>query len=212
MQPIISKPSGVQPGKLEATLKQLDAGTLKDIPAKSNITVEGTAMTPAQIDKQIQGYLTTIDAVAPAKQAYQTAVATRMGITVEAQDFCNSLKTAVITLLGKQSAQLADFGIKPAKAETTTTAAAMVASAKRTLTRQLRGTTSKKQKLSLKAGVVNPAVTVGTDGKVSIASATAAPASGSSPTSTSSTPAAGSAASTSTSTSGASSSTGTPAA
>jgi hypothetical protein len=208
MLPIISKPNGVSPGKLETTLKQLDAGTLKDIPAKSNITVEGTAMTPAQIDTKIKGYLTTIDAVALAKQAYQTAVATRKGITVEAQDFCNSLKTAVIALLGKQSAQLADFGIKPAKAKTTTTAAAMVASAKRTLTRQLRGTTSKKQKQSVKAGVVNPAVTIGTDGKVSVAASTVAPPSGSASTST--TPAAGSAANTSTS--GASGPTGTPAA
>lgn len=210
MQPIISKPNGVSPGKLETTLKQLDAGTLKDIPAKTSIMVAGTAMNPAQIDTKIQGFLTTIDAVAPAKQAYQTAVANRKAITVAAQTFCDALKTAVISLLGKQSAQLADFGIKPAKAKITTVAAAMVASAKRALTRQLRGTTSKKQKQSVKAGVVNPAVTIGTDGKVSVAASAVAPPSGSASTNTSSTPAAGSAASSSTS--GASGPTGTPAA
>jgi hypothetical protein len=180
MNNIITKPNGVSPGRLETTLKTLDAGTLKDFPAKTSIMIAGTAMTPAQIDTTIQGYLATIDAVAPAKQAYQKAVANRKAITVAAQTFCDALKTAVIALLGKQSAQLADFGLKPAKAKVITGAAMVTAAAKAKLTKTLRGTTSKKQKQTLVAGVSSATVTVA-NGAVS---ATLAPPSGSNASST----------------------------
>ena len=59
---ISSQPKAVAPGKLEQELTAIDAGVLKDIPAKTAIALDGTPLTAAQIDSKLKGYLETIQA------------------------------------------------------------------------------------------------------------------------------------------------------
>jgi hypothetical protein len=69
--------------------------------------------------------------------------------------------------------QLADFGLTPAKAAVTKTSAERaIIAAKAKLTRQARGTTSKKQKAAIKPGVGLPAVGITPTGASAPASTT----------------------------------------
>jgi hypothetical protein len=80
MATIATQSSGVKASALETNLTEMDAGVLKDIPAKTAVTINGTAMTPAQIDTQAQSYLATIKAADKAKAQYQTALVARRNI------------------------------------------------------------------------------------------------------------------------------------
>ncbi len=165
----VTQAKSVVASKLETELTEVDAGVLKDIPAKTAITVNGTAMTPAQIDAKVKGYLQTIQAADTAKQQYQTALVARRNIQIEARDFFLQIKKAVIAFFGAQAAQLADFGLTPAKAKAPRTSAQKaVSAAKAQLTRAARGTTSKKQKQTINPSVGTPQVTIGSDGKASV--------------------------------------------
>jgi hypothetical protein len=156
MATIATQSSGVKASVLETELKAIDAGVLKDIPAKTPMTIDGTAMTPAQIDTQVQSYLATLAAADTAKAQYQTAVVARRNMQVEARNFYLQLKKVVIAYFGAQSAQLADFGLTPAKAKVPKTSAeTAIIAAKAKLTREARGTTSKKAKSLINPGVVS---------------------------------------------------------
>jgi hypothetical protein len=162
MATIATKPSGVQASKLESEMTEMDAGVLKDIPAKTSLTINGTAMTPAQIDTQLKSYLATFVAADTAKSQYQTALVARRNIQIAARDFYLQLKKAVVAFFGTQAAQLADFGLTPAKAKPPRTAAEIALSAaKARLTRAARGTTSKKQKAAINPGTASPAMAIG---------------------------------------------------
>ncbi len=162
---IMSHATSIPPGKLEQELTAIDAGVLKDIPAKTAITINGTPMTGAQIDSKLKGYIETIQAADAAKQSYVAAVNARRAITLEARDFYLQLKKSIVAFFGAQSPQLDDFGLKPAKAAARNSHQDVLAAAKRTLTRAARGTKGKKQKEAINPMVGTPLVTVGPDGK-----------------------------------------------
>ncbi len=163
---IASVAKSVVASKLETELKEMDAGVVKDIPAKSSLTINGKAMTGAQIDGQIKQYLATIQTADAAKAQYQTAVVARRNQAVEARDFFLQLKKTIVAYFGTQSPQLVDFGLTPAKTKTAKTSAQQaVIEAKKTQTKVARGTKSKKQKAAIQPGVVTPAVMIGPDGK-----------------------------------------------
>ena len=204
---IASQAKSVSASMLESELTDMDAGILKDVPAKSPLTINGTAMTPAQIDTQVQSYLATIKAVNTAKAQYETALVARRNIQVEARNFYLQLKKAMIAFFGAQSAQLVDFGLTPAKTKTAqTTAQKAVSVAKLQMTRAARGTTSKKQKATINPTVANPAVAIGPEGNLQAIPGTAVP--GAVPGSTASSTAAGSSTG---STAGSTAANGTPA-
>ncbi len=167
---VVTNPKAVQPGKFEQELQAMDAGVLKDIPAKSSLAINGKAMTGAQIDTQLKSYLSTFAAADQAKQQYQTAVVARRNVTTEARDFYLQIKKAIIAFFGAQSAQLADFGLKAAKARAPRTSQQkMLSAAKAQLTREARGTASKKQKAKINPTVGTPMVAVAAEGKATTA-------------------------------------------
>jgi hypothetical protein len=113
----------------------MDAGVLKDIPAKSTLSINGVVMTGAQIDAKLKGYIATIQAADAAKQQAKAAVTARVNMTVEGRDFYQQLKKAVIASFGAQSPQLDDFGLAPAKPKAAkTTAQKAITAAKAQLT------------------------------------------------------------------------------
>jgi hypothetical protein len=162
---VVTQPKAITPTKFETELSDIDAGVLKDVPVKTSLTINGTAMTQVQIDARLKGYLATFSAADTAKQQSQSAVAARTAIIAEARDFYLQLKKAVIVYFGAQNPQLADFGITPSKAKAAKTSAEKaVIAAKSQLTRAARGTTSKKQKAKINPGTGSPAVVIGADG------------------------------------------------
>ncbi|MHB8421086.1 MAG: hypothetical protein ACYDCL_23705 [Myxococcales bacterium] len=162
---IATQAKSVRASSLEAELESMDAGVLKDIPATSTLTLNGSALTQAQIDTQIKTYLSTIEAADLAKAQYQTALVARRNQAIEARDFYLQLKRAVTAYFGTQSALLVDFGLKPAKARAVRTSAELaLTAAKRKQTREARGTTSKKQKLAINPSVGTPAVMIDSSG------------------------------------------------
>jgi hypothetical protein len=198
MTTIATKSTGVNPTKLEQEMSDLDAGVLKDIPAKSPITINGTPMTQAQIDAQLKTYIAAFSAADTAKSAYQAALVARRNVQVQARDFYLQVKKAVIAYFGSQSVQLADFGLTPAKATVPKTSAQKaIIAAKARLTREARGTTSKKQKQAINPGLGAPAAGVSpkgelqafpptvSDGAVPGSTSTPQPTAGNTPTSAS---------------------------
>ncbi|HUB08645.1 MAG TPA: hypothetical protein VMB50_16685 [Myxococcales bacterium] len=162
---IATQAKGIDPAKLEQELEQFDAGLLKNVPATVSLTINRAALTQGQIDTQIRGYLATLQAVDAAKQQHVAALVARDKMVVEARDFHLQLRRAVIAYFGTQSVELADFGLQPAKAKAERTSAQKAQqAAKAQLTREARGTTSRKQKLKINPGVAQPAVTIGADG------------------------------------------------
>jgi hypothetical protein len=150
---------------------------LKDFPAKTSLMLGGTAMTPAQIDTQVQSYLATIAAADTAKAQYDAALVARKAIQVQARNFYLLLKKAVIAYFGVQAAQLTDFGLTPAKAKTAKSGGQLVvATAKALQTRAARGTKSKKAKAAINPSVVNPTVSVAPDGTLQAVPAGSTPA------------------------------------
>ncbi|MHB8417326.1 MAG: hypothetical protein ACYDCL_04570, partial [Myxococcales bacterium] len=79
--------------------------------------------------------------------------------------YYKEVKAAIKSYFGSRSAILSSFGIAPDKALSTTSAKKLVAAAKRSQTRTVRGTLGKKQKLKVTV-VGEPPVTIATDGKV----------------------------------------------
>ncbi len=173
MSSIATKVKSVEPAALEAELTAVDAGLLKIIPATTSLAINGSAMTQAQIDAQVKAYLATIEAADTAWQQYQTALAARRNMQLEAHDFFLHLKKAIIAFLGSQNPQLAEFGITPAKPMAARTAAQNVlTTAKAGLTRKARGTTSKKQKLAINPMEGKPAVAIAPDGTTEVSAPT----------------------------------------
>jgi hypothetical protein len=164
MTAILTTPKHVAPGQFEAELTDMDAGVVKDIPAKSTLSINGVVMTGAQIDAKLKGYIATIQAADAAKQQAKAAVTARVNMTVEGRDFYQQLKKAVIASFGAQSPQLDDFGLAPAKPKAPKTSAQKaITAAKAKLTREARGTRGKKQKAAINPNQGTPAVAIGPD-------------------------------------------------
>ncbi len=165
MPHIATQVTAVESSELEQELKELDAGVLKNLAAVGPLLISGTSMTAAQIDAQLQAYIGTIEATAAAKQQYLASLVTRRNEQVEARNFYLQVKRAVVACFGPQGAELADFGLTPAKAVTPKTAAEhAITEAKKQLTRKARGTMSKKQKAAINPGIGTPAAVISPDG------------------------------------------------
>ena len=162
-----TKPQAIRPGKFLAEMVQMDEGLRSTLPAGAIITVEEIDLTQAQIDAKLQGYIAKFQAVDAAEQAYQDALNARLNATVEARTYYKQLKGAIRTYFGGQSAKLATFGIATDKPLEITAAKQMVAVAKRTQTRKLRGTKGRKQLAAITV-VGKPAVGVASDGTLSV--------------------------------------------
>lgn len=173
MSNIATKVKSVEPGPLQKELSAVDAGVLKVLSATTSVSINGSAMTQAQIDAKVKSYLATIEAADTAWQQYQTALAARRNMQLEARGFFLHLKKALIALLGSQSPQLAEFGITPAKPMAARTSAQMaLTAAKAGLTRKARGTTSKKQKAAINPMKGTPAVAISPDGTTQVTAPT----------------------------------------
>ena len=167
MSATTTQPKSVKPSQFEQELAQMDQGVQQSLPAGTVLTIDGTAMKQPAIDTKIGGYITTFKAVDAAKAAYQEAVAARLAITVEARTFYKQLKAVIKTYFASQPSVLATFGITADKAVASSAKTKLLAVGKRSQTRVVRGTKSKKQAQSINV-VGEPPLTMNSKGDLQV--------------------------------------------
>src|SRR5208282_2884743 len=102
-----------------------------------------------------------------AKQAFAAAVLARRQNQTTVQTFLAELRAALITLFGRGSPVLAQFGFVPHKAKTTTGGKTVVKTAKILASRKILGTKGSQQKAQLLAQQP-PAFSVSSTGVVTL--------------------------------------------
>jgi len=154
----INNPSGLQL-KIQTAL----AGVQQSLPSDAAIQINGQTTTQAQLVTQLTGFLSTLSTVTDAKAAYATAVQSRLAAEPNIREYLVLLRAALLAFYGRNPAALGKFGMQAKKPAPQTSQTALIAAAKRTLTRQKRGTLGKKQKASIKA-LGTPQVSIGASG------------------------------------------------
>ncbi len=144
---------------LLARVQALIAGTQKHYPngSFSLLNATYTTATLVQLFQSLADALTALAAAeAAAKDAVLAANAARTKVGPVVVAFVQQLRTT----FGTATQTLADFGVQPTKARAPRTSAQnAAAAAKAAATRKARGTTSKKQKATVKGNVTGVDVT-----------------------------------------------------
>jgi hypothetical protein len=139
-----------------AGVRALIAGTQKHTPTGS-LTFGGASYT---IGTLVQLFQSLVDAMTAHDEAEATAkdlLAALRDVAAKVHPVLGAYKKYLVATYGSATQSLADYGLKPPKAPAPRTVEQKAASAAQLrATRKARGTTSKKQKASIK-GVVTPA-------------------------------------------------------
>jgi hypothetical protein len=145
-----------------ATLARMQAaisGLQKHLP-NGQFTFGGVATTTASIVQLFQSLIAAMSAVTAAQASATEAVAAMRAAAAKVGPVYLALKNSLLGTYGNATSTLADFGLEPHKAPAPRTAAQKAAAAaKAKATRQARGTTSKKQKLTVTGNVSGIIVT-----------------------------------------------------
>lgn len=151
------------PGGLELKLDDALSGVQQQLVAGSTLQINGAAMTQAQLVTQLSGYLAPFTAAANEKTAYAQAIKARKAVEPPAREFLIQLKAALVALLGRGNPLLEKFGMLAKLPSKPSVQTALLAAAKRKLTRAKRGTLGKKQKAAIVL-LGTPSVSVGAEG------------------------------------------------
>ena len=155
--------SGRSPSSLQLKIQSALTGVQQVLPSGSTILINGQSATQAQLATQLSGFLSTVSAVTDAKAAFTTALQSRVAAEQNIREYLVQLRGALMAFYGRNNPALEKFGMSAKKPAAQSSQTAILASAKRTLTRQKRGTLGKKQKAGIKA-VGTPQVSVGASG------------------------------------------------
>jgi hypothetical protein len=153
---------------------ELVAGIQKHLASVQQMTIAGSAFTPAQATAQLQALATLRSNANAARTAWEATLSTEKSQTPALRAFLGSFVSYVRATFGNAPDTLADFGLVPRKAPTPLTAAEEAAKvAKAEATRKARGTIGKTKKLAITGNVSGVVVTPVT---VTVNNPTAAPA------------------------------------
>ena len=155
--------NGSSPGRLLQKVQSALDGAQQVLPAGTALMINKQSVTQAQLVTQLSGYLPNLKAVADAKAAYAQTVITRRADEQVVREFLAQLRLALVAYLGVGSPDLAKFGMSAKKRTPQNGQKSVLAAAKRTLTRQKRGTLGKTEKASIKA-IGTPQVSIGESG------------------------------------------------
>ena len=139
---------------------QLLAGFQKHLATMGNLTLASVVYTPAQITTALGTLVALLAAVDTAKAATKAKLTAYEAQAPDLLSLMAALVSYVKLSFSESPDVLADFGLPPKTVKTPlTTEQQAVAVAKREATREARGTTSKKAKMSVKGNVVDVVVT-----------------------------------------------------
>ena len=142
-----------------AQVLALIAGTQKHFP-NGSFTIGSTTYTAASLVQVLQGLANTMAALNAAQAGAKDALATEQGAQTTVGPIVRAYRRLVLAAFANATQTLADFGVAPPKVRTPlTTEQKAAAAAKAKATRLARGTTSKKQKLTVKGTVTGVTVT-----------------------------------------------------
>jgi hypothetical protein len=139
--------------------QQLIAGTAKHLGNVTNVTLLGSAYTPAQLTTQLQRVAGLYADVDTAKAATATKLAARKAGMSSIRPLMQAFETYVKATYGGQPDVLGDFGVTPKAKKTLTVEEKAAAAAKRKATREARGTKGSVQKQAIKGDVAGITVT-----------------------------------------------------
>jgi hypothetical protein len=142
-----------------ALLQALIAGTQKHL-ASGSFSLVGTSYTAASLVPILQGLASAITAVNAAQANAKDTVAAMHGIEATVVPLIGAYQRFIRASFASVTQTLADFGLTPPKARAPLTVEQKAAAkAKAEATRLARGTTSKKQKLTVTGNVTGVTVT-----------------------------------------------------
>jgi hypothetical protein len=140
-------------------MQALIFGLQKHSPS-GQFTLDGIPYTTAALVQLFQSLANAITAVTAGQAQATELVASMRAVEAKVGPVFLALKTNLLGTYGTSTSTLADFGLQPKKARTPMTAEQKAASAaKAKATRAARGTTSKKQKLTVTGNVTGITVT-----------------------------------------------------
>ena len=155
--------NGSSPGRLLQKVQSALDGVQQVLPAGTALMINKQSVTQAQLVTQLSGYLPNLKAVSDAKAAYAQTVITRKADEQVVREFLAQLRLALVAYLGVGSPDLAKFGMSAKKRTPQNGQKSVLAAAKRSLTRQKRGTLGKTEKASIKV-IGTPQVSLGESG------------------------------------------------
>jgi hypothetical protein len=142
-----------------AAVQALIAGTQKHFPSGS-FTLGNTSYTTASLVTLLQSVADAITSLTGAQLAAKHALTTQQGVLAQADPVIQIYERFLQATFANTVPILADFGLEPRKEPAPkTTEEKAAAAAKAAATRKARGTTSKKQKLTVKGNVTGIIVT-----------------------------------------------------
>jgi hypothetical protein len=143
-----------------ALAEQLAAGTQKHLSTMTQLMVDGSTITPAQAEAQLNALSALRTAVTAARTTLEAKIAAETAQLPALRVFLVAFVAFVRGTFGNSPDILADFGLLPKKATTPLTVEQKAAAAaKSKATREARGTTGKKAKLAVKGNVTGVVVT-----------------------------------------------------
>jgi hypothetical protein len=142
-----------------ARVQALIAGTQKHFP-NGSFTLGSTTYTTASLVQLLQSLADAISSLNSVQASAKDALAAMDGTEAKVGPVVEAYKRFVLAAFSNATQTLADFGLEPPKVRAPLTSAQLAArAAKAKATRLARGTTSKKQKLTVKGNVTGVAVT-----------------------------------------------------
>jgi hypothetical protein len=142
-----------------AQVQALIAGTQKHFPSGS-FTIGNTTYTTASLVTVFETLTNAMSALNAAQTGAKDALAAEQGARTQVGPIVQAYKHLVLAAFANAAQTLADFGLAPPKAKAPRTIEQKAATAaKAKATRTARGTTSKKQKLTVKGNVTGVTLT-----------------------------------------------------
>ena len=142
-----------------ARVQALIAGTQKHFP-NGQFTLGNVAYTTATLVPALQSLADALTAVSTAHASVKDAITALKGVNAKIMPLVQAYRRYILAAFANATQELADFGMSPAKARAPRTSAQKAATAaKLRATRTARGTTSKKQKLTVHGDVTGVQIT-----------------------------------------------------
>ena len=142
-----------------AQVQALIAGAEKHFPS-GQFTLGGTTFTTASLVQALQGLANAMTALNAAQKGAKDALTALQSTETTVDPTLRAFRKLVLAAFASSTQTLADFGLQPPKARTPLTSEQKAAAAaKMRATRKARGTTSKKQKLTVSGNVTGVDIT-----------------------------------------------------
>jgi hypothetical protein len=142
-----------------ARVQALIAGTQKHFP-NGQFTLGNVAYTTSTLVPALQSFVDALTAVNTAHASVKDAIAALKGVSTKIMPLIQAYRRYILAAFANATQELADFGMTPPKAHAPRTSAQKAAAAaKLRATRTARGTTSKKQKLTVHGDVTGVQIT-----------------------------------------------------